>query len=61
MVQYLGVARDVREVLGERSLGRRNRNVGDHGTAVLFEGGGEVVPVVVSECKVREQHRDFLA
>ena len=61
VVEHLGLARDAGHVAGERGLGRRNGDLGDHLSALVGHRLREEVAVVVAESVVGEDHRHFLA
>src|SRR5258706_5477742 len=61
VVQHFGVRRHAREVLGERALGWRDRQLLEHRAAALRYRLAEKVAVIVAEGVVGVDHRDFLA
>ena len=61
VIEHLGIGRDLREIAGERRLGRRDGDLADHLAALRLNGGGEEIAVVMAEGIVRKDHRDLLA
>ena len=61
VVDDLGLLGDAGEVAGEGGLGGRDGEELDDLAALLLDGGGEEVAVVVAEGVVGVDHRDLLA
>ena len=61
VIDDFGVGRDLREVAGERTLGRRNGDERVDFAALGLDRRREIIAVVVAEGEVREDHADLLA
>ena len=61
VVEDVRVGGDLRQVFGERALGRRDRDLGDDIAALRLDGGREIVAMVVAEGVVGIDHRHLLA
>ncbi len=61
VIQNLGVARNLGEILGERGLRGRNRDMCQHFAALRLDRLRKEIAVIMAECEIREHHRDLFA
>ena len=61
MIHHLGLARDAREILGERCLGWRYGDLFQNLAALRLDRFGEEIAMIMSKGKIGKDHRDLLA